>query len=110
MSASSDQPRGDGGPVLLLLLPCPRTRSGEGLGLGDGTGALQDLAQLDALADQLSQTYGALEARVREKTAELERSNRSLALLYEVAHRLSGPGPARSRRPPIPRGAKGSSS
>jgi uncharacterized protein with von Willebrand factor type A (vWA) domain len=31
---------------------------GEGLGLGDGTGALQDLAQLDALADQLSQGYG----------------------------------------------------
>src|SRR5688572_456534 len=31
---------------------------GEGLGLGDGTGALQDLAQLDALAEQLSQGYG----------------------------------------------------
>jgi uncharacterized protein with von Willebrand factor type A (vWA) domain len=30
---------------------------GEGLGLGDGTGALQDLAQLDALSDQLSQSY-----------------------------------------------------
>ena len=30
----------------------------EGLGLGDGTGALQDLAQLDALADQLAQSYG----------------------------------------------------
>jgi uncharacterized protein with von Willebrand factor type A (vWA) domain len=31
---------------------------GEGLGLGDGTGAIQDLAQLDALADQLAQSYG----------------------------------------------------
>ena len=31
---------------------------GEGLGLGDGTGALQDLAQLDALSDQLAQSYG----------------------------------------------------
>ena len=31
---------------------------GEGLGLGDGTGALQDLAELDQLADQLSQSYG----------------------------------------------------
>jgi uncharacterized protein with von Willebrand factor type A (vWA) domain len=31
---------------------------GEGLGLGDGTGALQDLADLDALSDQLSQSYG----------------------------------------------------
>ncbi|WP_436700106.1 hypothetical protein [Nocardioides sp. BYT-33-1] len=29
-----------------------------GLGLGDGTGVLQDLADLDALADQLAQGYG----------------------------------------------------
>jgi uncharacterized protein with von Willebrand factor type A (vWA) domain len=29
----------------------------EGLGLGDGTGALQDLADLDDLADQISQSY-----------------------------------------------------
>ncbi|HYG94414.1 MAG TPA: VWA domain-containing protein, partial [Nocardioides sp.] len=30
----------------------------QGLGLGDGTGVLQDLADLDDLADQLSQSYG----------------------------------------------------
>ena len=30
----------------------------EGLGLGDGTGVFQDLADLDELADQLSQSYG----------------------------------------------------
>ncbi len=30
----------------------------QGLGLGDGTGVLQDLAELDALAEQLSQSYG----------------------------------------------------
>ncbi|MCW2798157.1 VWA domain-containing protein [Nocardioides sp.] len=30
----------------------------EGLGLGDGTGVLQDLADLDSLAEQLSQSYG----------------------------------------------------
>jgi uncharacterized protein with von Willebrand factor type A (vWA) domain len=30
----------------------------QGLGLGDGTGVLQDLADLDDLADQLSQEYG----------------------------------------------------
>ncbi|MFL6106828.1 MAG: hypothetical protein ACJ72L_07675, partial [Marmoricola sp.] len=30
----------------------------EGLGLGDGTGAFQDLAELDALSEQLSQSYG----------------------------------------------------
>jgi uncharacterized protein with von Willebrand factor type A (vWA) domain len=29
----------------------------QGMGLGDGTGALQDLAQLDALADQLAQQH-----------------------------------------------------
>ncbi len=30
----------------------------QGLGLGDGTGALQDLADLDDLSEQLSQAYG----------------------------------------------------
>jgi uncharacterized protein with von Willebrand factor type A (vWA) domain len=30
----------------------------QGLGLGDGTGVLQDLAELDALSEQLSQSYG----------------------------------------------------
>ena len=30
---------------------------GQGLGLGDGTGVLQDVAELDALAEQLSQSY-----------------------------------------------------
>ncbi|WP_395656759.1 VWA domain-containing protein [Nocardioides sp.] len=30
----------------------------EGLGLGDGTGVFQDLAELDALGEQLSQSYG----------------------------------------------------
>jgi uncharacterized protein with von Willebrand factor type A (vWA) domain len=30
---------------------------GEGLGLGDGTGVFQDLADLDELSDQLSQSY-----------------------------------------------------
>jgi uncharacterized protein with von Willebrand factor type A (vWA) domain len=30
----------------------------QGIGLGDGTGVLQDLAELDDLAEQLSQSYG----------------------------------------------------
>lgn len=30
----------------------------QGLGLGDGTGVLQDLAELDQLAEQLAQSYG----------------------------------------------------
>jgi uncharacterized protein with von Willebrand factor type A (vWA) domain len=35
-----------------------RMEGSEGLGLGDGTGVFQDLAELDALSDQLSQSYG----------------------------------------------------
>lgn len=70
----------------------------QGLGLGDGTGALQDLAQLDALADQLAQSHhGARlddvdldalsrqlgdEARVAAKTLqELERALRDSGYL-----------------------------
>ncbi|MGZ5403466.1 MAG: vWA domain-containing protein [Nocardioides sp.] len=34
-----------------------RFEGGEGLGLGDGTGVLQDIAELDQLGDQLSQSY-----------------------------------------------------
>jgi uncharacterized protein with von Willebrand factor type A (vWA) domain len=34
-----------------------RFRGDQGLGLGDGTGVLQDLAELDDLAEQLSQQY-----------------------------------------------------
>lgn len=34
-----------------------RMEGEEGLGLGDGTGVLQDLADLDELADQMSQSY-----------------------------------------------------
>ena len=35
-----------------------RMSGDEGLGLGDGTGVFQDLADLDSLAEQLSQSYG----------------------------------------------------
>jgi uncharacterized protein with von Willebrand factor type A (vWA) domain len=34
-----------------------RFRGDQGLGLGDGTGVLQDLAELDALSDQLAQSH-----------------------------------------------------
>ncbi|MGN7247258.1 vWA domain-containing protein [Janibacter anophelis] len=34
-----------------------RFGGGQGLGLGDGTGMLQDIARLDALSDQLSQSH-----------------------------------------------------
>ncbi len=58
----------------------------EGLGLGDGTGVVQDLADLDALAEQLGQYYqGArtsdidLDAMARQLGADAARSARTLA-------------------------------
>ncbi len=67
-----------------------------GLGLGDGTGALQDLAELDALAEQLSQSYdGArmddvdLDALARQLGADAALDARALAEL-ERALRDSG--------------------
>ena len=61
-----------------------------------GASEFDELASaFNAMAADLSGMYGALEDRVRDKTRALERSNRSLSLLYEVAHRLSGPTPAR---------------
>ncbi|WP_428622107.1 histidine kinase [Sedimenticola sp.] len=43
----------------------------------------------NGMADDLSKMYADLEDRVREKTADLERSNRSLELLYKTTRRLS---------------------
>ena len=70
----------------------------EGLGLGDGTGVLQDLAELESLAEQLGQGYGGahledvdVDALARQlgdeaaisarRLAELERQMRSSGLL-----------------------------
>ncbi len=60
----------------------------EGLGLGDGTGALQDLAELDALSEQLSQAYpGArmddidLDALMRQLGEQATADARTLAAL-----------------------------
>lgn len=73
-----------------------RFSGSDGLGLGDGTGALQDLAELDALADQLGQSYpGArvmdvdLEALARQLGDEAGVDARTLAEL-ERALRESG--------------------
>ncbi|MFF1634203.1 VWA domain-containing protein [Leifsonia sp. NPDC058248] len=46
----------------------------EGLGLGDGTGVLQDLADLDELSEQLSQSYGG----ARMDDIDLDRLSRQL--------------------------------
>ncbi|WP_287931833.1 VWA domain-containing protein [Arthrobacter sp.] len=58
----------------------------EGLGLGDGTGVLQDLAELDGLAEQLSQSYAGsslddldLAALARQLGADAAVSARTLA-------------------------------
>ena len=63
-----------------------RFQGDEGLGLGDGTGAFQDLAELDALSEQLSQSYpGArlddidLDALLRQLGDEASADARTLA-------------------------------
>ncbi|MGX5357372.1 vWA domain-containing protein [Kocuria sp. KH4] len=73
-----------------------RFQGGEGLGLGDGTGVLQDIAELDALADELSQHHeGAnlddldLDALARQLGDDAAVSARTLAEL-ERAMRESG--------------------
>ena len=43
----------------------------------------------NGMADDLSKMYADLEERVLEKTSDLERSNRSLELLYKATSRLS---------------------
>src|SRR5512139_2216954 len=52
----------------------------------DELGRLGDA--FNAMAEDLSKLYRDLEARVAEKTADLERSNRSLELLYHSMSRL----------------------
>lgn len=71
-------------------------RGDEGLGLGDGTGVLQDLAELDSLAEQLAQSYdGArasdidLDAIMRQLGGDAVVSAQTLAQL-EAAMRESG--------------------
>ncbi|NYG56821.1 vWA domain-containing protein [Nocardioides perillae] len=79
-----------------------RMQGEEGLGLGDGTGVFQDLADLDALAEQLSQSYGGarmddvdLDALARQlgedsavearRLAELERALRDSGYLQRAS-------------------------
>lgn len=52
----------------------------------DELGELGDAFNL--MATDLSKVYANLEARVKEKTSDLERSNRSLELLYKATSRL----------------------
>ena len=71
----------------------------QGLGLGDGTGVLQDLAELDALADQLSQSYGG----ARMDDVDLDALARQLGDQAAVDARTlqrARAGAARQRLPP----------
>ncbi|MCX7170520.1 MAG: type IV pili methyl-accepting chemotaxis transducer N-terminal domain-containing protein [Proteobacteria bacterium] len=55
-----------------------------------GGGEFAELsAAFNFMAEDLSRMYGTLEAQVAQKTADLERSNRALSLLYETARLLS---------------------
>jgi len=70
-----------------------RFQGQEGLGLGDGTGVLQDLAELDALAEQLSQSYNGstlddldLDALARQLGADAAVSARTLAEIERAMH------------------------
>ncbi|MFT3832790.1 MAG: VWA domain-containing protein [Micropruina sp.] len=63
----------------------------EGMGLGEGTGVLQDLAELDQLADQLGQNYGGarlddldLDALSRQLGSEAAVNARTLAELEKA--------------------------
>ena len=63
----------------------------EGMGLGEGTGVLQDLAELDQLADQLGQNYGGarlddldLDALARQLGGEAAVNARTLAELEKA--------------------------
>ncbi len=87
----------------------------EGLGLGDGTGVLQDLAELESLAEQLGQGYGGahlddvdVDALARQlgeeaaisarRLAEIERQMRSSGLLRRTPDGSLRLSPAAMRR------------
>ncbi|QDG68511.1 VWA domain-containing protein [Pseudarthrobacter sp. NIBRBAC000502772] len=65
----------------------------EGLGLGDGTGVLQDLAELDELSEQLSQSYNGsrlddldLDALARQLGQDAAVTARTLAEIEKAMH------------------------
>ncbi|WP_207343603.1 VWA domain-containing protein [Arthrobacter sp. E3] len=65
----------------------------EGLGLGDGTGVIQDLAELDTLAEQLAQSHNGahlddvdLEALARQLGENASVSARTLAEMERAMH------------------------
>ncbi len=79
-------------PLKDLLAFADRARRGDFSRRPQYTGE-DELGQLgrafDVMAEDLSKLYADLESRVVEKTADLERTNRSLELLYNVSNKLS---------------------
>jgi len=70
-----------------------RFEGGEGLGLGDGTGVIQDLAELDELSEQLSQSYDGsslddvdLDALARQLGQDAAVTARTLAEIEKAMH------------------------
>ncbi|WP_232547957.1 vWA domain-containing protein [Propioniciclava soli] len=55
-------------------------RGNEGMGLGDGTGVVQDLAELDALAEQLQQDYSGARASDIDVDAVMRRLGEDAAV------------------------------
>jgi len=53
------------------------------------------------MADNLSRAYGELEERVQQKTAELQRNNEALEMLYRMSRLLAEPGNMQARLPGV---------
>lgn len=79
-------------PLTDLLSLASRVSRGDFSGRARHTGE-DELGRLgsafNVMGEDLSKMYTELETRVREQTADLERSNRSLELLYNTSRRLN---------------------
>jgi two-component system, NarL family, nitrate/nitrite sensor histidine kinase NarX len=79
-------------PLSELLRSARAVRTGSFKARVNATGP-DEMGQLgqafNLMVEQLAKLYGSLEKQVAEKTADLERKNRSLGLLYETTQLLS---------------------
>ncbi len=79
-------------PLSDLLRSARAVRTGSFRARVSSTGP-DEMGQLgqafNTMVEELARLYGSLEKQVAEKTADLERKNRSLALLYETTRGLS---------------------
>lgn len=79
-------------PLSELLRSARAVRTGSFRARVNATGP-DEMGQLgqafNLMVEQLARLYGSLEKQVAEKTADLERKNRSLALLYQTTQLLS---------------------